>query len=287
MYRRSTKQRVALAALLAATATVVTLDFRQNPGGPIRRAQNAAVSVVAPLQEGVASVFRPVGSFLSSLGSIGSLRKEVARLEAENQRLEAQQRQIPATLLEIQRLQQLLETTDWTQGRRIGARVIGVDPSNVEWLVTLDKGTADGLSLNQSVVSSEGLIGRVTAVQDNYATVLMLIDPQHAVGARLTGSGETGVVGGRGEDVLEFELIDPKVPVADGETVVTSGYQGGIYPANIPIGRVTKVTTSRDGLTKTALVAPFVDFTRLDVVLVLLDSGKNAPPPSKPAGSDD
>ena len=73
MYRKSTKQRIPLAALLAATATVVTLDFRENPGGPIRRVQDFAVSVVAPLQDGIGRVLRPVGDFLSSLGEIGNL----------------------------------------------------------------------------------------------------------------------------------------------------------------------------------------------------------------------
>ncbi|MEO7804601.1 MAG: rod shape-determining protein MreC [Actinomycetota bacterium] len=273
MYRKSTKQRVALAALLAATATVVTLDFRSNRGGPIRRAQDVAVSVVAPLQDGIGRLFRPVGEFLSGLASIGGLRSEITLLENENDRLKAQQREFPGVLLENERLQALIEQKPWTQGKTIAARVIGVGPSNQEWTVFLDKGRADGLREDMAVVSAEGLVGRVTLALRHQAKVLMVIDPEHAVGSKLTGSGETGVLGGKGEDDMKFEFIDPDAPVKIGETVITSGYDKGIYPANIPIGRITRVQSSRDGLSKIAHVRSFVDFSRLDTVLVLLDSG--------------
>lgn len=273
MYRKSTKQRVVLAALLAATATVVTLDFRSNRGGPIRRVQDVAVSVIAPLQDGIGRVFRPIGEFLAGLAAIGSLRSEIALLESENDRLKAQQREFPGVLLENERLRGLVAQKHWTEGRTMGARVIGVGPSNQEWTVFLDKGQVDGLREGMAVVSAEGLVGRVTLALRNHAKVLMVIDPEHAVGSKLTESGETGVVGGKGEGDMKFEFIDPDAPVKAGETVVTSGYDKGIYPPNIPIGRITRVHTSRDGLSKTALVRSFVDFSRLDTVLVLLDSG--------------
>jgi rod shape-determining protein MreC len=104
--------------------------------------------------------------------------------------------------------------------------------------------------------------------------VLLVNDPRHAVGARLVASGETGVLARRNEEDLLLDLISPEVAVEVGETVVTSGYDRGIYPAGIPIGRVTKVSVSRDRLSKTALVRPYVDFGKLDVVLVLMESGE-------------
>lgn len=273
MYRRTTKQRVALAALLAATATIVTLDFRQNPGGPIRRVQDLAVSVVAPLQDGVTRVLRPVGDFLSGISQVSDLRSENARLERELEKLQAQQRRVPELIRENERLNELMKQKDWTKGPTIGARVIGVGPSNREWTAFLDKGDQDGLREGMAVVSSEGLVGRIILSSDSYSKVLMLVDPQHSVGARLTNSGETGVISGRSERDLQFDLIDLAVKVENGETVVTSGYDKGIYPAGIPIGRVTSSRVSRHGLSRSAAVKPFVDFSRLDNVLVLLSSG--------------
>lgn len=273
MYRKSTKQRVAFAALIAASATVVTLDFRQNESGPIRRIQDAAISIVAPLQDGIARVFRPVGEFLSGIGQIGSLRGENARLRKRVESLESQQRRFPELERENRRVLQLLDVGDWASGKRLGARVIGVGPSASEWTAFIDKGRSDGIREQMAVVSAEGLVGRVLLAGSDYSKVLLIVDPEHSVGARLTVSGETGVVSGRSEEDLRFDLIDPETPVGGGETVVTSGYDRGIYPPGIPIGRVTRVNKASTGLEKTALVRPFVDFSRLDYVLVLLESG--------------
>ncbi|MDQ4149677.1 MAG: rod shape-determining protein MreC [Actinomycetota bacterium] len=277
MYRRSTRQRLALAALLAATATVVTLDFRENPGGPIQRVQNLAISVVAPLQDGIGRVFAPAGDFLSSLRQMGTLKRENERLAAELEQLKAQQRRIPEIMRENAHLKQLVKQKDWVTGATLYTRVIGTGPSNNEWSVFVDKGQADGLKVGMAVVSEQGLVGRTLFVAERYSKILLAIDPQHSVGARLTGSGEQGVIGGEGAADLRFEFIDPSTKIANGETVVTSGYDKGIYPAGIPIGRVTRVNEAPDGLTKTALVRPMVDFSRLDTVVVLLESGPMIP----------
>lgn len=273
MYRKSTRQRVALMTLLAATATIVTLDFRENPGGPIRRVQEVAVSIVAPLQDGIARVFRPVGDFLNALGQIPELRKENAQLRAEREGLEEQQRRIQEILRENDRLRGLVGEKDWARGSKVGARVIGEGPSNQESTRFLDKGRDDGVREGMAVVSAEGLVGRVTSVAANYSKVILVIDPQHSVGARLTGTGETGVLTGRAEDDLRFEFIDPEIEVKIDETVVTSGYDCGIYPPGIPIGSVTHVEKSRDGLSKRASIRPFVPYGRLDFVLVLAETG--------------
>jgi rod shape-determining protein MreC len=279
MYRKSTRHRLALAALLAATATVVTLDFRENSGGPLNRAQEMAISIVAPLQDGIGQVFGPAGDFLSDLGNIGNLKEDNARLETEIERLTAQQRRVPEIMLENERLKELVgvKDQDWAKGRTLAARVIGDGPSNYEWTAFINKGSADGIKENMAVVSAQGLVGRTFFVAEKYSKVLLLIDPQHSVGARLTSSGETGVSAGRGLEDLRMDLISPDVEIKDGETVVTSGFDKGIYPGGIPIGRVTEVQRNSDGLTKSARVEPVVNTTALTTLLVLMDSGPIEP----------
>jgi rod shape-determining protein MreC len=274
MYRRSTRQRVALLALLAATATVVTLDFRSNPGGPIRRVQDFAVSVIAPVQEAIDTVFEPVGDFLGGLRELPGLRKENARLRDEVESLETDLRNLPEIQREYEELVNLVSEKSWKQGETLGARVIGGQTSNLEASRLLNKGVDDGVKVGMSVVSAEGLVGRISFTAPRYSKVLLVNDPRHAVGARLVTSGETGVLGGRNEEDLLLDLISPEVPVEVGESVVTSGYDRGIYPAGIPIGRVTDVSVSRDRLSKTALVRPYVNFGKLDIVLVLMESGE-------------
>lgn len=277
MYRKTTKQRVALAALLAAAATVITLDFRENPDGPIRKVQEVAVSVVAPLQDGLARIFEPVGDFLTGIGELGRARRDNAELKRRIEALEAQQGRLPEILRENESLRGLVGAEDWAQGESVAARVIGVPPSNLEWAAFIDRGSADGIKQDMAVVSAKGLVGRVALVAENYSKVLLIIDIEHGVGARLTSSGETGVVTGRGDADLRLSLIEADVPVEEGETVVTSGYDRGIYPAGIPIGRVRAVRIAPSGLEKSALVSPFVEFGKLDFVLVLLESGPLVP----------
>lgn len=272
MYRRTPKQKVALIALVAAAATVITLDFR-SPEGSLRSVERVAVSAVAALQDGIARVFRPVGDLLGRVGDLAGMRAENERLAERVAELEANQLGLPEIVRENARLRELAGADDWATGERLTSRVIGVGPSNTEWTVFIDKGADDGVAEDMAVVAGEGLVGRVVLVAPGYSKVLMIIDTDHAVGARLTETGETGVVAGRGSADLRFDLIEPDVRVSVGETVVTSGYDRGIYPAGIPIGRVTSVDRSPSGLEKTALIRPFVDYGRLDFVQVLLQSG--------------
>lgn len=272
MYRSQTRQRVALAALVTASVTLITLDFRQSSAGPIRRAEDAAMFLVTPLQKGIARVVGGVSDLVDGFAGIGGLRGQNARLHREVKDLRSQQLQLPELKRENERLLALLDERPWTAGKTALARIIGSGPSNQERTAFLDKGKADGLEEGMVVVSSEGLLGRLVHVTAGSSKVLFLADPQHSVGARLTGSGETGVVTGRGGGQPRFELIDPSTTVRKGEEVVTSGHGGGVYPPGIPIGRVTSIRSSRDGLTLTALLQPFVDFSRLDFALVLLET---------------
>jgi rod shape-determining protein MreC len=273
MYRSQTRQRVALAALVAACVTVITLDFRQNQGGPVRRLQNAAADVVTPLQEGVSKASRGVGNVLSGITEIGGLRKDNARLESELEKARAAQREFPETVRQRDRLMELMAVQPWNKGRAADATVISLGLTNRENAIWIDKGAPAGIKEGMAVVSSEGLVGRVVLVSGSHSKVMLMIDPRHSVGARLTRSSEAGVITGRGRDNPRFELIDPTIEVAHGEEVVTSGLDKGIYPPGIPIGRIDKAQQARDGLTQSATLVTFVDFTRLDFIRVLLDTG--------------
>ena len=252
---------------------VVTLDFRQNEGGPIRRLQNAAVAIVAPLQQGVSKAFRGAGNVVSGISEIGSLRRDKARLEAELEKARAAQTDFPEVRRQRDRLMELMKDQPWNKGPSAVAQVIGLGLSNRERTIWIDKGEPSGVAVGMAVVAAEGLVGRVVLVSGDHAKVMLLVDPRHSVGSRLTNSGETGVITGRGQDDPRMELLDPTVEVSHGEEVVTSGYDKGIYPPGIPIGRVDKAQEARDGLTQSATIEPFVAFSRLDFVRVLLDSG--------------
>lgn len=277
-YRRS-KSRVVLGVLLAVGVTLVTLGYRSGASGPLRRIQSGALSLVSPLQTVVTKALSPVGNFFDAMGRIPTLSSQNVKLRAENQNLQRELRQYAGTQQQLNADQALLGEKNWLTGPTVGAQVIGGGPSNQEWTVFLDKGSNQGVGVGMAVVSADGLVGRVTMVTSTSSKVLLLLDPTSNVGARLTTTGDTGLISGNGEGDLSLGLLGVTSTVAAGEVVVTSGYDGGIYPPGIPIGRVVAVHASDSGLSKVASVQPFVAFNKLGIIDVLQDT-KPIPLPS-------
>ena len=122
------------------------------------------------------------------------------------------------------------------------------------------------------VISGDGLVGHVVTVAPHVSVVQLIIDPDSAVAGRLSSSGETGLVIGQRNHPLTMDLVNPDANVAPSEQVVTAGYQSGLYPPDIAIGLVSHIYTRPGSLTKTIELTPAVDFSALEVVLVILRS---------------
>jgi rod shape-determining protein MreC len=278
MYRRSGRGRLLLLVFLALSIFIITLDFRQNEGGPLERAKDISVSIVAPIQRGLTTVFRPIGDFFASIGELGGLRSENQRLEAQ---LEAVQSEVTAArALEhdfdsLSRLNNLEEP--WTAMDKLTARVFSNVSSNYRWAQVIDKGRDDGVQPDMAVVNANGLVGKIVRpITDHTATVLLLIDPRGAAGARIADRRDTGKIQGYGDnDRLSLELIGSNSDVFEGDMVITSGYNRGIFPPSVPIGIVDEVIGDVRAPDHTIIVEPFVNFNELDYVLVLLETGRS------------
>ncbi|HEX6208301.1 MAG TPA: rod shape-determining protein MreC [Actinomycetota bacterium] len=272
IYRRERSTRLLVVALVVTSLVIITLDIRGGQRGPLAAAGTISLANISPLQDGIATVFRPIGSFFSNLASLGSLRAENERLQAEVAELQAVRVRFLEYERRLKQLTALLEFKETQEVETIGATVISEVPTNFEASVTIDRGTADGVELDMAVVAAEGLVGRVVSVSERWSKVLLLIDVDHAVHARLASTGETGILRGQRERDLRFDLIDPGTPVEAGEPVVTSG-QDGVYPPGIEIGAVSHVAPNESGFQEQILVRPYVDVSRLSEVLVVLSGG--------------
>ncbi|HEU5002469.1 MAG TPA: rod shape-determining protein MreC [Actinomycetota bacterium] len=268
-YRRS-KSRVVLAALLAASVTLITIGYRSGSTGPLHKVQQAALTLISPLQKGVTRVLSPVGGFFDAIGRLPSAESQNTKLRKEVASLKHQLNQYPAIQQQLKDALGLLQEQTWISGPTLGAEVIAGGPSNQEWSVFLDKGTNAGVAVGMSVVAENGLVGRVTDVGGTWSKVLLILDPTSSVGGRLTTTGDTGVVTGGGNAALSLGLLAVTETVATGAEVITSGYNGGVFPPGIPVGRVLHVNPTTDGLSLRASVQPYVDFNRLQLVLILL-----------------
>ena len=267
-----------LLVLLALCVVIITLDFRSEEDGIIEGAKDVTAAIVEPVQRGFTAIFRPIGNIFSSIGELASLRSENEKLRAELETLREQSYQAEQVVDENAELRALLELDEpWAAMDRVAAEVTSKIPGNFSWEYTINKGSADGVQEDMTVIDPQGLVGKILDVRSTSATVQLLIDPDAGAGAKLDVKGWSGTISGRGAgQLLALEFIDGDVPVEPGDEVQTSYIGGTLYPPNIPIGFVS--TVEGGGTADPELrvgVQPHVDFTRLDFVFVLLESGPN------------
>ncbi len=275
---RTRHTRLVVVALVSVSLMTITVDYRQGSSGPLAGLGRAALAVMSPLQEAVSKVTRPIGDFFSTLVHLPSIRHENERLKDENVQLRKQNVSAVSMEQRIRELEALLALQSTIEAPTVGARVIGNGVSNFEWTITIDKGSGDGVRVDQPVVAAAGLVGHVVNVSPSSAVAELIIDPESDVAGRLTGSGKTGLLSGQGEGDLRMGLVDPSTEVVAGEAVETAGFQipgvaTSLYPRGIVIGRVSRVIDDASALEKFVTVRPAVDFSSLDVVLVVLSDG--------------
>lgn len=279
MQHRNVRGRLLLVAFVALCVTIITLDFRQTGIGPLERAQDAAATLVAPLQKGFTAVLRPVDNFFSSVRQLGSLRSENSRLRSQLEAERADDDRQEALADENVRLHEQLDLRrSWPTMRTVTAQVIGENPSNYKWAVQIDKGRSSGIRVDMPVIDPDGLVGKVVSVTNTSAQVLLLIDPGAGAKARIEGADVTGFVAGSGAtDKMRLELVGTTARVEEGDEVVTSSYNRGVFPPGIPVGTVSAVEEDAAALQKLVTVEPEVNFTDLDLLEVLLVGGGQAP----------
>jgi len=279
MFDRSRRLRVLLIVLVIASLTIITIDYRSKGNGPFEKIGHVALTILSPIQHGLVTIFRPIGNFFAGFTEVPSLRAHVSQLQRQNALLRSGQNTVADLQRENESLRRLLELRDRYNLDTLTAQVIGVSPSNFERTVFIDRGSRSGVKKDMPVVSGDGLIGRVIRVGPSTSEILLLIDRTSSVASRIAPSGETGLLEGDGSDVPHLELFNPDAAVAVGDRVVTSGYDQGLYPPGIPIGTVVAAPPARSNLSRVVTIQPYVDFSSLDYVLLVISA--RAPRPAR------
>ena len=174
---------------------------------------------------------------------------------------------------QIGRLQKLLPYLDKYPKSVAISKIIFRGLSFWEKNVVIDKGAKQGVQKDMSIVTSQGLVGRVISVSGSTANIILLTDYSSKVSVVGQESRDIGLLCGEGKKMLRITYLDLASTLKVGDTVVTSG-MGGIYPKGIPVGKVESVGKDKDGLHLYAMVSPFVDFSKLEEVLCLARTRK-------------
>ena len=243
-------------------------------------------SVLAPLRTGIGYVLIPVQSgvnrvglaIYNSLSDYSSLKgaleenkqlkEQIASLVEDNNRLQAES-------FELSRLRKLYQLDEeYMQYSKVGARVIAKDSGDWFQVFRVDKGSADGIKEDMNVIAGGGLVGIVTDVGPNYATVRSIIDDSSRVGAMALQSGANCIVAGDLKLYQEGRLRITDIPkegdLKEGDKIITSNISSVFLPG-ILIGYAADITVDSNQLTKSGYLIPVAEFDTLQEVLIITD----------------
>ena len=267
----SRRTRILLAVLVVASLTFVILDLRGGQG-PLTGVRNIAANGLGGLERAASTVFSPITGASSWWSDMRDQATKIDALQTENDGLQSELETLKNDRARANALDDLLRVSGVGQYRFVPAEVIAVGPAqDFSWTVTIDAGRNDGIEADMTVINGQGLVGRVLKTTASTSTVVLIVDATSAVGGRIAGTEEIGIVSGSGrQDSLEFQLLDPMADVRVGDSLVTFGSKGGRpFAPGLPIGEVTEVSGAPGQLTRVATVRPFVDVSQISVVGVV------------------
>ncbi|MFJ4812864.1 rod shape-determining protein MreC [Streptomyces longwoodensis] len=277
---RDTKEsRLLLVLLVAVAFALITVDIRGGQDSPVDGARQAAAAAFGPIENGVSSAVDPVGNAVSAVRDSGERHDRLAALEKENAALKAKLGSDDRNRSRLAQLDRMLKIAGDGQYGIKGAQVIAIGAAQgFSWTLTIDVGADDGIRRDMTVLNGDGLVGRVTTVGPHTATVLLANDPDFTVGTRMESTDELGFASGQGDRPLRVELLNGKAEVKKGDRLVTFGSQADKpFVPGVPVGIVSRVDPSGGDLTRTLYVTPYVSFTQLDVVGVVVQAPKKDP----------
>jgi rod shape-determining protein MreC len=278
------RRRAVLALLVVLSLILLTAYFGEASSGGLHSVQRGFLTVVSPIQNGANKALKPVrdlfgwfGDTLHAKGQRDELRKQVDKLRREVIADDSEKHSY-RELLAMYRLDNQLSVNDY---HPVAATVVAKSPNVWYSTVTIDKGESSGVRVNDPVINSEGLVGKVAQAASDGAQVTLITDSSVGVSARIGSSNATGIVQpkvGDPNDLL-LQYLPANTQANRGEYVVTSGTvsspDDSLYPPGIPIGQVTSV--NEESAYRSVNVHPLADLHNLDVVQVLTSGSGSLP----------
>jgi len=277
--RDTRESRLLLVLLIAIAFALITVDIRGGEDSPVDGARQAAATVFGPVEDGVSTAVDPIGNAIGAVRDSGERHDRIAELERQNAALKARLGSDDRNRSRVRQLDSMLKKAGAGQYGIKGAEVIGIGAAQgFSWTVTIDAGANDGLKRDMTVLNGDGLVGRVTTVGPSTATVLLANDPDFTVGTRMEKTDELGFATGQGDRPLSVQLLNGKSEVKKGDRLVTFGSRKDKpFVPGVPVGEVVRVDPSGGDLTRTVYVRPYVGFTRLDIVGVVVEAPREDP----------
>jgi rod shape-determining protein MreC len=237
--------------------------------------ERVAISFISPFQELVTRTIRFTQDIWYHYFALVLIAKENDALRGQLNQAFEKSNMWQETELANARLRNLLDFQKNITELAVPAEVIGRDPSAWFKTVIIDKGKSDGLAKGLPVVMPQGIAGQVIEVANHYSKVMLIVDRNSAVDSLVQRTRARGVVKGESTDQLRLAYVLRKKDVQVGDIVVSSGLDG-IYPKGLRVGVVSEVIEHEADIFHKVFITPFVDFEKLEEVLVVLNVQKQS-----------
>ena len=266
----SKKMIMIVGAIVLIAVNIIILSVNSQDRTPSTRVGHVALFFVSPFQEftsdGIHLIQNIWRNYFDLVGVSQNNDLLVKALKAANEK----NNHLRELELSHARLQRLLELKPDLKRRVVAAAVVGKDPS--PWLktVVIDKGMDGGVQRGMPVVTPDGIAGLITDASAGYAKVLLITDQNSAVDALTQTTRARGMVKGESSDKLRLDYVLRRNDILAGDIIISSGLDG-VFPKGIRIGYVHEVIKPNSGIFQEVSITPYVDFEKLEEVLVIID----------------
>ena len=272
---------IATGAVAITLIGIVSISIGMNSGkSPF--GSNIILNLSSTLENGVSKGLGFFSGGFSDIVNFKSNAKKVEQLEEENKKLEEEIVALKGELENTSSLEKLKKSLNFIDEKyvanQISAKVVSKNDGLWYTSIVISAGKNDGVKENSLVMNGDGLVGIITEVSDDYSKAITLLDTTSSVSFKLskdskfkgiitTGTGMKDEESNREKGLLQGYMLDSDYEVIPGDIVVTSGL--GLYPENIVIGEVTKVSEDKSKSLKYVVVKPNVNFKNIDNVVIV------------------
>ena len=267
-------------AVLLGHVILISAQVQSKSGVPL--ITGVTFGVFAEVQRATSAAVSRVRDSWSGYFALRSVRQENDALKRQLADAQIQLQEQRAIADRTRGLEKILDLQGRLELKTIAAEVIAAGETLDFRALTIDKGSRHGLKPDMAVIAPAGVVGRIVATSPGAAQVQLLTDVNAAAGALSERSRAQGIVVGAGDKGFLLDKVSEVADVAVGDVLLTSGIEGifGIYPKGFTIGRVEKVTKKGSAYGEIT-VRPAVDFSSLEVVLVVLSPAPSGEAPKE------
>jgi rod shape-determining protein MreC len=266
MFSRKMVLVIVLIVLFSVSILVLALNSRRPYVGA--GSGRVSIAMVAPFQKIIVHTARFLNDIWGHYFFLVTVAEENRTLRRKLHEAAAVTYAYQEATMANKRLRELLDLKEKMSQPLIAAVVISKDPSPWFQTVLVDKGSDQGVTKGMPVITPYGIVGLVIDVTGDYAKVMLITDPNSAVDSIVQSNRARGIIKGGTSGYCVFDFVLRKHDISIGEAVVTSGMDG-VFPKGLPVGEVDHIVKHESGIFQDVTVTPFVDFERLEEVLIV------------------